>query len=57
MGRGVCGAFSAHPWPPALEPTAPQAEEIMGQALKELGYPREDLVISTKARAAGGGLR
>ena len=49
--------------PPIFEPPLPllpcsfdnaevyangQAEELMGQALRELGYPRQEYVISTK---------
>lgn len=35
---------------------AGQAEECMGQAIKELGWRREDLVISTKLFKCGNGV-
>lgn len=33
-----------------------QAEEVLGRALKELGYKREDMVISTKLLRCGTGV-
>ena len=43
-------AAAARALEPAHAPLAacPQAERILGQALRELGYPREELVVSTK---------